>query len=163
MSNEILKFEDLKGQTLYLAEKNSNEDKITFITDDGEVFDLFHSQNCCEQVYIESIVGDLNDLIGSEILMAEEVYHSNETPDGCPPLEANDSYTWSFYKLATLKGYVDIRFYGSSNGYYSESASFVKNMDLSQEYEGFIKNIKLNELLEEKLPHEKSNIKSQKI
>lgn len=70
--------------------------------------------------------GDLDSLIGSPITLAEEVVSSNENPEGTPVKEGQDygSWTWTFYKFATIKGYVTVRWYGESNGYYSESVDF---------------------------------------
>ena len=82
-------------------------DALYFEQEDGVHFVLTHIQDCCEDVEIESIDGDLDDLIGEPLLMAEEIIKV-------------DGDTWTFYKFATVKGYVTIRFYGSSNGYYSE-------------------------------------------
>ena len=96
----------------------ADDKSVTFFLEDGTYFKLEHIQDCCEQMYIESIVGDLSDLEDSEILLAFAA-----SAAGPALSEYEDSYTWTFYKLATRKGYVDIRFYGSSNGYYSESAS----------------------------------------
>lgn len=83
---------------------------------------VVHWQDCCESVTIEDIVGDLEDLVGEPILLAEEAT-SDENPDGVTK-EYQDSFTWTFYKFATRKGYVDIRWYGESNGCYSESVDF---------------------------------------
>jgi hypothetical protein len=90
-------------------------DTLVFENEDYRYI-FYHSQDCCESVYIESIVGDLDDLVGSPLLLSEEV-----SSDEGPLNEYEDSYTWTFYKFATIKGYVDVRWYGSSNGYYSES------------------------------------------
>lgn len=92
---------------------------IEFEATTGERWGMFHMQDCCESVLIEDIVGDLGDLVGSPIVMAEESRNKdNPKSDEC------EEHTWTFYKLATAKGYVTIRWYGSSNGYYSEDASF---------------------------------------
>lgn len=114
-SNEV-KFETLKGRTLAKVENIDNE-RIVFTTLGGDVFTMYHEQECCESVQVESITGDLADLVGAPILLAEEATNTQGDLGG--------SQTWTFYKLATIKGYVDIRWYGSSNGYYSESVTFV--------------------------------------
>ena len=79
---------------------------------------LYHEQDCCESVYVEDICGELSDLEGLPLLVATEDTNASE-PETQP--QSDDSYTWTFYKFATFKGYEDIRFFGSSNGYYSES------------------------------------------
>ena len=70
------------------------------------------------------IAGDLNDLIGTPLLLVEEVTNENENPDGVEAPEYQESFTWTFYKLATIKGSVTLSWYGESNGYYNESVSF---------------------------------------
>lgn len=115
---------DLVG--LVFTRIEHEDSRLTFHADlDGRVFTMKHDQDCCESVYIESIVGDLDDLLFSPILMAEESTNSDQPiPDG---EYSDDSYTWTFYKLATIKGYVDIRWYGTSNGYYSESVHITES------------------------------------
>lgn len=112
---------ELLGKTL--TEISKDNDSITFMTSEGVMYKMFHDQDCCEDVRIEDIEGDLNDLIGSPILQAEESTNSTDT---FGKIEYPDSFTWTFYKLATVKGYVTIRWLGESNGYYSESVDFVK-------------------------------------
>lgn len=106
------------------------EDELIFICDNGDKYKMYHSRECCEHVSIEDICGDLDDLINSTILKAEEVsnYEPISEEDIKRTKKANDwgSCTWTFYKFATMKGYVDIRWYGESNGYYSESVDFQK-------------------------------------
>ena len=118
---------DLKGKVLKRVD--GSDDEIIFETVDGEVYKMYHEQDCCESVYVESIVGDLQDLVGEPILLAEEVANIFDILRDSDKFmeESDESHTWTFYKFATRKGYVDIRWYGSSNGYYSEGVSFVKD------------------------------------
>lgn len=96
-------------------------DEIIFSCSDGTKYRMYHQQDCCESVTIEDICGDVSTLIGYPLLMAEDI--SNE----CDEEGLNiwgDSFTWTWYKFATIKGYVTIRWYGESNGYYSEDVDF---------------------------------------
>lgn len=113
---------ELIGKTI--SRIDQTDEQILFVCSDGSIYKMYHSQDCCESVSVEDIIGNLSDLIGSPITMAEEVT-SNENPEGVTR-EYQDSFTWTFYKFATVKGYVTIRWYGESNGYYSESVDFVK-------------------------------------
>lgn len=119
-------FATLVGKTL-TAIRKVDDDELYFETAEGQTFKLYHSQDCCESVTIESITGDFDDLVGTPILVAEEAT-SEENPEDANAelIEYQDSFTWTFYKLATVKGWVDIRWYGSSNGYYGESVDFVE-------------------------------------
>ena len=111
----------LLGKTL--SNIKNDGDEIIFELEDGSKYKMFHNQDCCESVQVEDINGDLQDLIGSPITQAEEST-SNDIIDGKPTYP--DSFTWTFYKFATVKGYVTIRWLGESNGYYSEGVDFEK-------------------------------------
>lgn len=120
-----MNFKDLaiKGKTCRDVYKDG--DRVYFIVSDTEKYALAHEQDCCEQVYIESVDGDLEDLIGAPLLMAEEAYRrpeEGELSEG----QYDYSVTFSFYKFATINGYVTIRYTGESNGYYSEEAELYR-------------------------------------
>jgi len=135
----MAEIKDLVGKTV--TEIKNNGDELIFIVDDGTQDKMYHAQDCCESVSIEDINGDLDDLIGTPILLAEEVSNEDfENAFNAKFKEVEGSYskkddegnyepescTWTFYKLATIKGYVDIRWFGESNGYYSESVDFIQ-------------------------------------
>lgn len=123
--SEFTVIEELMGKVFTTVEKSCEEisdgwrnglgaEGLSFKNnEEGYIF--YHDQDCCETVEIEDIVGDLSDLIGSPIIRAEE-RSSQEDVDG-------ESETWTFYEFATIKGSVTVRWFGTSNGYYSERVS----------------------------------------
>lgn len=121
---EHVDFVELLGKTLISIEgAQEGSDEVRLVTSTGDTYVMYHEQDCCEGVSIEDVVGDISDLIDNPILKAEEVVSGERPADIPAPEYAAESETWTFYKLATIKGYVDIRWYGSSNGHYSEGVS----------------------------------------
>lgn len=134
----------LIGKVLAEVSVNTDQDSITFLCTDGTKYLMHHHQDCCENVTIEDVCGDLDDLVGTPILVAEcstnkddifngqhgdtllkaKFLQGTKLPTKGESDYAPESETWTFYKFRTIKGSVDIRWYGSSNGYYSESVNF---------------------------------------
>lgn len=117
-TNEDLSYEtydDMIGKTFTSVHDGTHylNDALIFESDDGG-YVFCHSQDCCESVRIEQIDGDLEDLQGSPLIIAEEASHRGS---------GNYDEEWTFYRFATTKGYVTVRFYGVSNGYYSTAVS----------------------------------------
>ena len=91
-------------------------DEVIFTTTSGEVFEMYHQQDCCEDVWLEDVCGDVDDIINSKI-----IHFDVRTQEGEGSHEFVESATWTFYDIQTEKGSVNLRWVGESNGYYSES------------------------------------------
>lgn len=124
--NKIEEFSNLKGKIIKSVEGLSKHSEcITFNCTDGSIYYLYHERDCCESVRVEDIAGDVSDLIGQEILIAEE--SEAKDPGFLSQYESEyESCTIVFYTLRTMKGTVVIRWFGDSNGYYCEEAHFRK-------------------------------------
>ena len=83
-------FSLLKGRVCSGVESTDYE--IIFYLEDNLKLVMQHDQDCCESVYVESIVGDLKDIVGEEILIAEEVTVTFPS----------DSVSFSIYELIAL-------------------------------------------------------------
>lgn len=90
---------------------------LEFYLSDYIKVSLKHIQDCCEDVWLEDITGELTDLIEVPLEVAEVC--SKDNPDAC------ESGTFTFYRFRTSKGDVDLRFCGESNGYYSEGVDVI--------------------------------------
>ena len=108
-----MNIDELAGRTIVRIVNEGNI--LKFYMKTGLHVAMFHEQDCCEDVRLEDVCGDLEDLLNTPLVRAEKRsdYESGE--------HGNDE--WTFYELATVKGSVTLRWYGTSNGYYSTSVS----------------------------------------
>lgn len=123
---------ELVGKTFGSVQHSYDKNQLTFNDIDGKpMYRMEHDQDCCENVYLDEIIGDLRDLEGTPILVAECVSNrdnpqSKFTEDDDEYWLSPESETWTFYKFSTIKGSVTLRWYGSSNGFYSEGVDIKK-------------------------------------
>lgn len=130
-------YQSMIGAIITTIDGSVGKDKMVFHANDGKKFIFHHWQNCCENVSIDDICGDLNDLLNSPILEAEEVSNLDA------PKVDYESYTWTFYRFSTKNGSVTIKWLGTSNGYYSEGVSFseeIPEKDMDEDYMPMIQN-----------------------
>lgn len=123
---------DLNGKTITNIEVDRVHPKIFLDCSDGTEYLLFRHEDWSEEQSILNINGDPQDLIGNPLLIAEEVTNNgsvrwikNKLVIDCvakPTKVHDESFTWKFYKLATIKGSVSLRWYVQSNSCYSREA-----------------------------------------
>lgn len=114
---ETRNLDELIGRTF--DKVRANDEEVYFISEGYQV-KMHHMQDCCEAVWLEEVIGDLEDLVDAEILSAEETWQ-------CGDSEGGESETWTFYNIQSTKGHVTLRWCGQSNGYYSESVDITVN------------------------------------
>lgn len=114
---------DLVGKTLVSIEgAAAGSDTVTISLEDGTRF-LLRDPNWEDEVdadvLLADVEGDIADLIGSPITLAEAVT-SDRPHTWRAEIGGDYSFTWTFYRIATAKGFVVLRWLGESNGNYAE-------------------------------------------
>ncbi len=109
-----IEFKELKGKVI--KEVNKKENCIIFKMQDGKIYNVRKDEHGV--AWLEDVCGDLDDLLNSEILQADE-------ENGEMQFEHGGFGEWTFYLLATAKGYVTLRWCGDGDGYYSEKVIIV--------------------------------------
>ena len=139
-----LPFESLVGQTIVELIALTTDNKGNLVecvvgaetevlilkTASGDYYRLYHEVDECDHdAWLEDVTGDMDDLLNSPIITAYESSSSNDAAPIIPPPNDrmhDDSWTWTFYRIQTAKGCITMRWYGTSNGYYSESVDLTK-------------------------------------
>jgi len=118
----MAEFRDLEGKIISKIEVGA--ERVDIHTECGKNYAMYHCQDCCESVVVEDVNGDVNEILGQSVIRAEE--RTDEDWDIETDHYYDDYHTWTFYVIETIKETVTIRWFGTSNGYYSESVDFVE-------------------------------------
>jgi len=112
---------DMIGETLTHIDIDAGKNEILLTTNRGVRIKIYHAQDCCESVVIHDTQGNWHDLVGKVIIEAG-LAEDCKSP---PPKDAEyvESHTWTTIKLSVDDATVISRWFGESNGYYSESVS----------------------------------------
>jgi hypothetical protein len=114
-------YKHMIGKTMKSVTGEKGDEDMCFVEEGGAVHKFWYEHDCCASCSIEDICGELSDLTGSPIIEATETVNGDDMPN----IPAHwGSHTWTFYRFSTAKGTVTVRWFGESNGYYSESVSY---------------------------------------
>ena len=115
--NTYTEFSGKTIQEIRGCKKHSDEVTIKFT--DGSCLKFYHRQDCCETVLLEDFDITPEWLIDSKIISVEE--RISRSGEEISHYEWTYSYTWSFYVIKTSSSTMVLRWYGESNGWYSET------------------------------------------
>ena len=94
-----------------------DSERVTIRFEDGSYITQYHESDCCETVEVHQVDGDIAKHIGATAI---DYIEKSSTANND---EVSESGTWTFYTLKTSSGYLDWRWLGESNGYYSEDVN----------------------------------------
>lgn len=114
-------YSEFSGKTIQeIRGCKKHSDEVTIIFTDGSCLKFYHRQDCCETILLEDYDITPEWLIDSKIISVEE--RISRSGEGIKPLNNwAESYTWSFYAIKTSSSTMVLRWYGESNGWYSET------------------------------------------
>lgn len=109
------------GEVLAYVDTDEKGEWIRLTTQSGRVIEIYHNQDCCEHVRIESTEGSWLDLIGKVVVEASGTYVESKG-DGFYQYDCTKTKLVFRVDDATVIS----RWIGESNGYYSESVDFAE-------------------------------------
>ena len=115
--------EALKSGIVKIEGYFKESERMLIYCKNKKVVEFYHDQFCCECVWLEDGDGISNGVdifTGCDWCEVDISEQTNEDKNATPLERWDDSFTWTFYKFKTNKGYDTIRWYGTSNGCYSE-------------------------------------------
>lgn len=130
---KVIEYDDINemiGKTIVKI-VNVNDDCLYFYLENGDYYMFLHKDDddCHGDVRIESICGSLHNILNSPLTVAKATYSCGLTDDidNFLPDWKQETCTWSFYKFATDKGCITVRWFGTSTNYEcSEKVTCVK-------------------------------------
>lgn len=115
--------EELAGKTIINLDDSANGD-LRFTMDDGSVYEMGYIPDCCATCDIESGLSDLQAMVGQKLVSVSMDTSSERPADVAKPEYEPESQTWTFYTFRSNEATAQLRWFGESNGYYSESVTF---------------------------------------
>lgn len=107
----------LKNKIITALYKSDDNGELSFKVHDNEYINFVAVGDCCSTTWFEHFSG-IENLISNQIIDIEEVDMSHLNEDINEESGCYDEIQVYGIKIKTTKGYVDIEFRNSSNGYY---------------------------------------------